>query len=122
MQVKVEEKTRFIEQAVDWARKKGFQNIRARLESLDSPSSFLKQSTNERIIPDATALDRDSKHYLEIALKTDSKQMQAGKWKFLATMASRKNGKLFLFAPHGHKAFAQRMVSQYQINAEVLSL
>lgn len=120
--ITIEEKKDYIEKAVEYAKTKGFKDFRANLDDYDSPKSFTKVSAGKEIQPDFTAKRRGKRHYFDIALKTDDIQPLITKWKLLYQLAEVKNSKLILFAPRGHKAFAERLTKQYKIPAEVLAL
>lgn len=111
-----------INKVVDWVKAKGFRTIKAKAEGFEDPSAFTRSETDRSFIPDVTAMRRDKKNYFEVALKTDDKKVAIRKWKLLSTIASMKNGKLFLFAPRGHKAFVERIVKERNLNAEVKSI
>ena len=69
---------------------------------------------------DATGVSRGRKSYFEIALKTEDVRRRISKWMLLSTMALMKGGKLFLFAPKGHKTFAEKVVKKHLLNAEII--
>lgn len=117
-----EEKIPFIEKAVEWVEKKGYSNIKAAVDGYEDPKSFTQSSTNDSIAPDITAVSMGRKCYFEIALKSSDKRQVINKWKLLSYLSSAKQGRLFIFAPHGHKAFAKRLIEANQIPAEILPL
>lgn len=117
-----EEKIPHLEKAVEWVEKKGYIDIKSRLEGYEDPKSFTQSSTNSTIAPDITAVAMGRKCYFEIALKSDDKRQIINKWKLLSFLSGAKQGKLFIFAPHGHKAFAKRIIESNQIPAEILPL
>ena len=112
-----------IERIVKWVKSKGYSDIKANVEGFDVPSSFSRSTDeDEPYIPDVTAVRGQQKHYFEIALKTEDPKRMVRKWKLLSTLAEMKNGKLHLFAPRGHKAFAERIVRERQLSADVVSI
>lgn len=111
-----------ISKIVDWVKAKGYRKIKAQVDGFDTPSSFTRSETEGSFVPDVTAMRRDRKNYFEVAIKSDDPKRVIRKWKLLSTIAAMKNGKLFLFAPRGHKAFAQRIVKERHLNAEVISI
>ncbi len=117
-----EEKIPYLEKAVEWVEKKGYLDIKATLEGYEDPKSFTQSSTNDSVSPDITAITMGRKCYFEIALKTSDKRQVVNKWKLLSYLSSAKQGKLYIFAPHGHKAFAKRIIENNQIPAEILPL
>ncbi|SRR5690554_825638 len=120
--IPVEEKHEYIEKAIEIAKSKGFKDFKASLDDYEAPKSFTKVSSDKEVLPDFTARRGGKKHYFDIALKTDNIQPLITKWKLLSQLAELKNGKLILFAPRGHKAFAERITRLYKVDAEVEAL
>ena len=112
----------YFERAIDWAKKRGFSNIKANHDEYESPAHFSRPGQDEPVIPDITGLRTGGKSYIEIATKTDNVNAKISKWKLLGTLAARKGGKLFLLAPRGHKRFAEEMVKDHNLNAEIKSI
>ncbi len=109
--------------AVQWAERKGFKKIRAKVDEYETPQSFYKPSTDKTVTPDITGVKMGIKSYIEIALKTDDKKAIISKWKLFGTLASRKGGKLYLLAARGHKSFTERMVHKHNLtNVTVVSI
>lgn len=109
--------------AIDWAKKRGFSNLKANHEDYDSPAHFSKPGEDDNpYVPDITGLRTGGKSYIEVALKTDNVSRKVSKWKLLSMLAARKGGKLFLLAPRGHKTFTETIVRDYNLNAEIRSL
>lgn len=120
--IPVEEKHEYIEKAIEIAKSKGFKDFKASLDDYEAPKSFTKVSSDKEVLPDFTARRGGKKHYFDIAFKTDNIQPLITKWKLLSQLAELKNGKLILFAPRGHKAFAERITRLYKVDAEVEAL
>ena len=114
--------TNYISSAIEWAQKKGFTQLKANHEDYESPSQFHKPDDETPFIPDITARKGDKKCYIEVATKTEDKGRMISKWKLLSTLAEMKGGKLFLLAPRGHKAFAERLLKKYNLQAQLRSL
>lgn len=114
--------TELYERAILWAKKHGFSNIKANTEDYEAPAGFTRKDQSDQYIPDISGSKLGGKSYVEIALKSEANDNQVSKYKLLSTMASIKSGKLYLLAPKGHKAFVDKMVKQYNISAEVVSI
>lgn len=114
--------TELYEKALHWAKKNGFSNLRANTDEYETPAGFTRKDSSDAYVPDISGSRRGGKCYVEIALKTEENANQVSKYKLLSTMASIKSGKLYLLAPKGHKAYVDKMVKQYNISAEVISL
>jgi len=112
------------EKAIEWVKRKGYSAVKANLDEFDKPASFKQPGEDEEsaITPDITAVMRGNKCYFEIVVKSEDKQQLVTKWKLLDRMASIKEGKFYLFTPHGNRAFASRLVKQHDINAVLVSL
>ncbi|MDX1476464.1 MAG: hypothetical protein R3301_02120 [Saprospiraceae bacterium] len=118
----MEKKKRLINKAVDWIRGRGFRKIRANVEDFETPTHYSAAAKDDVFVPDVTAVRRGKKSYVEIALKSGNIRRTISKWKLLSTLANRKGGKLFLLAPRGHKAFAERIVKTHHLRAQVVNL
>ena len=113
----------YLQAAVAWAEKKVVTDLKASLDGYEAPKSFFNRTANIQVEPDITfKTSNGGKHYTEIALKSEAEQDLVTKWKFLSTLASMKNGKLHLLAPKGHKMFTNKLVTDYNIDAQVHSL
>ena len=111
------------ETAIEYVKKKGYDKIRANAEGFDAPSTFRRaEEDGDILIPDITAVKSRRKSYFEIAMKDDDLDVAISKWKLISAVAGAQNGRLFLLAPHGHKAFAMRIVERHDIDAEVIAL
>lgn len=116
------ERDKYVKKAISWAEKRGFSNIKANFDGYESPKVYSKPNEEKPYIPDITATKTGGKSYVEIALKTDNVRRRISKWKLLNTLAAMKGGKLFLLAPRGHKAFVNRMLKKFNLNATVVSI
>ena len=113
----------YIKKAIYWARNKGIASIKANCEGFEQPSQFTNLTGEQPYIPDVTGKWLGNKFYVEIANKTKNKQRSASKWKLLSTLARTQGGKLFLLAPKGHKAFAERILKECNLsNAQLIYL
>lgn len=116
-------KETYYQKAINWATKRGWSNIKANQEGYEQPTQFNRSKDDETFVPDITGRRRTNKHYAEIALKTDTKRRVITKWKLLSTLAGMKGGKLFLLAPHGHRAFVDRILKRHQLtNVKLVTL
>lgn len=114
---KEELKKNYIEKAVAWIERKGYLEIKANIEGMEPPKSFTQRSKNELVNPDLTAKSLGRKFYFEIAMKTNDTKDLVTKWKLLSQLAAMKDGKLYLFVPHGHRSFAEKLVQKHKISA-----
>lgn len=115
-------KNDFFEKAIRWTKKKGFSGIKANFGEYEAPVQYTKPNEEDTFTPDITGKKRGGKSYFEIALKADNMERKVTKWKLLSTLSSLKGGKLFLLAPSGHKAFTERILKKYNLNAQLVYL
>ena len=116
-------KEKLFTRAIEWARKKGFERIRANQSDFEPPKALSRPGDDVHLIPDMTGILRGNKSYIEIADKDQNLVILATKWKLFCELASRKGGKLYLLAGKGHKTFANEMVKKYNLyNAKVVSI
>lgn len=111
-----------IENAIAWAKKKGFDRIKANHPDFDTPVQYTNPVQEEVYTPDITASKLGRKSYFEIAMKSDDIQRKITKWKLLSKLSAIKGGKLFLLAPSGHKAFTERILKTHNLMAQVVYL
>jgi hypothetical protein len=107
---------------VHWAKNRRFSNIKANLEGHEIPTAYTKPGEDVPYIPDATGVKLGIKSYFEVAMKSDDNERIIRKWKLLSTLAEMRNGKLYLFAPKGHKAFVMNVVKERNLHANVESI
>jgi hypothetical protein len=113
---KMGKKNKYFERAISWAKRRGLSGIRANYEEYETPTAFSKSGEEEAYVPDLTAKKLGRKFYIDIALKTDNVKRKVSKWKLMETLAKVKGGKLYLLAPRGHKAFAERLIEKYNFS------
>ncbi len=112
----------YLEKALTWVQQKGFFNIKAVHDDFETPSKFTKVGEEEPYVPNITGFLRGSKHYVEVATKSEDEGRVVSKWKLLSMVAANKGGRLYLLAPRGHKSFTQQLVKDHQITARVVYL
>lgn len=117
------DKSPYKETALDWATSKSKGEMKANFEGYEKPYAYSSQSSDKEVCPDITFENRrGGKSITEIALKVEDVQPLVTRWKLLGTMADMKRGNLYLLAPRGHKMFTKRLVDQYGINAQIVSI
>lgn len=118
-----EEYKELLKRAVNHISSRGFNTIKAELDGYECPTHYISQRDKKvNFCPDITAVNERGKYYFEIAKKTESIRELVSKWKLLETMAEMKNGKLNILVPYGQNRFAQELVAQHNINANLIKL
>ncbi len=106
--------------AITWASDRGFSNIKANFGDYERPTPYSRPKEDKPYIPDITGRKSGAKCYIEIANKEEDQKRSISKWKLLSTLAKLKGGKFFLLAPRGHKAYAERMLKKYRLDAHLI--
>lgn len=118
-----EEYKELLQRAINHITSRGFNTIKAELDGYEQPTHYKAQNdSNLNFCPDITAVNERGKFYFEIAKKTESTRELVSKWKLLETMAGMKNGKLNILVPYGQNRFAQELVAEHNINANLIKL
>ncbi len=112
------DKSKFMDKALEWIEKRNVESLKVNAEGYEKPSGFKSSRTPEPVVPDMTFIDRHgNKNYVEIAFKQEDFWHAVTKWKFLASMATMKKGKLHLLTPKGHKSFISKKIAEHDIKA-----
>ena len=115
-------KQTYVDQVANWARIRGFKDIKANAEGYEKPIAYGRQNDGQSFIPDVTGNQFDHKSYFEVILKTNDVDYLISKLKLLYQLASLSGGQLYLMAPKGHVPFAKSLVADSRITAEVINL
>lgn len=110
------------DKALKWIYDHKFYGVKAKVAPFDIPKTYHRKADNLSFTPDITALKGEKKSFFDIVLKKETRRRLAGKWRLMQELAARKGGKLYLFTPKGHYAFAERMINKFGINAQVVRL
>lgn len=115
-------KQAYIQQAVNWVKSRGFNNIRANAEGYPTPGGYGRQQDGQSFIPDVTANQFEQKSYFEVVLKNSPMDELVSKLKLLHQLSMLHGGQLYLLAPKGHLPFAKSIAAQSGITAELITL
>ena len=117
-----EEYKELLARAVHQIESRGFDKIRTDLDGYEAPTHYMAQEKKVSYSPDITATNNKGKFYFEIARKTESTRELVSKWKLLETMAELKNGQFNILVPYGQNRFAQELITEHKINANLIKL
>ena len=98
----------------------GYTEIKASIEGYDTPTALSGKGSEDRVVPDITALKRGGRWYIEVVRKDGEVEKTVSKWKLLSTLGKTRSGGLILFAPSGHFAFAERLIKKHDIPAQII--
>ncbi len=120
--VKSEKYQDSMEQAINYVKNLGFDEIKARFEEYDEPASLKMQNSDIEFTPDITATKYGSKFYFEIADRTEDQKEVISKWQLLSTLAKMKGGEFKVFVPYGSMKYTNDILKSKDITAEVVKL
>ena len=115
-------KEAYIQRVADWAKARGFNDIKANTEGYDKPITYGRQQDGEAFVPDVTGKQFEQKSYFEVILKTDDVNKLTSKLKLLGQLAAARGGSLYLMVPKGNLPFAKTLVTNTRITAEMVNL
>ncbi len=109
--------------AVQLLESKGYKNIKADLPDFEQPTKFIEKESEQAYAPDLTGQTLLGKDYFEIVDSKDKDENNViSRWKLFSNIARIKNGKFFLLVTHGYNAYVQKILKNYDIEANVLKL
>lgn len=111
-----------LEEAISKIKRRGYEQIQASIDPYEAPKPIVSTSSDLVFVPDVTAEKLGGKAYFEISKRGDDMTEVASKWKLLALMARMKSGVFKIFVPYGTMSFTQRVVSKYNIEAELIKI
>ena len=100
----------------------GYTEVRANIDGFETPSALSNKESEDRVVPDITALKRGGRWYIEVVRKDSDVEKTVSKWKLLSMLGKARNGGLILMAPSGQYAFAERLIKKHDISAKIIKM
>jgi len=100
----------------------GYTEVKANIEGFETPSALSNKESEDRVVPDITALKRGGRWYIEVVRKDSEVEKTVSKWKLLSMLGKARNGGLILMAPSGQYAFAERLIKKHDIHAKIIKM
>ncbi|MEP6647560.1 MAG: hypothetical protein ABJC12_10775 [Saprospiraceae bacterium] len=100
----------------------GYSEVKANIEGYETPSALSNKESEDRVIPDITALKRNGRWYIEVVRKDSEIEKTVSKWKLLSMLGKARNGGLILMAPSGQYAFAERLTKKHDIHCKIVKM
>ncbi len=105
---------------VTWVARNGYSEVKANIEGYETPSGLSNRDSEDKLIPDITALKRGGRWYIEVVRKDADAEKTVSKWKLLSILGKNKGGGLILIAPAGSFAFAERLTKKHDILVQII--
>ena len=111
-----------VEKVIQKVKRRGFEDIKASIDSYESPVKIISTSGDLAFVPDVTAKKYGNKAYFEISKRGGDAEQLASKWKLLSVLAELKRGVFKIFVPHGSMQHTLRIVNKHNIQAELIKI
>ncbi len=103
-----------------WVARNGYSEVRANIDGFETPSALSNKESEDKLVPDITAVKRGGRWYIEVVRKDGDAERTVSKWKLLSILGKSKGGGLILIAPAGSFAFAERLSKKHDIPAKII--
>ena len=105
---------------VTWVARNGYSDVKANIEGYETPSGLSNKDSDDKLVPDITAVKRGGRWYIEVVRKDADAEKTVSKWKLLSILGKNKGGGLILIAPAGRFAFAERLTKKHDIMVQII--
>jgi len=111
-----------LEESVHFLEKGGYKNIKVDMKGYDKPKSYHKVGCDDSLGPDIEAESGGKKHYFEISVKSERRQLLKSKWRFLDSLSRMKDYRFKIITRRGHYKFTQDMLDEMHLNKHPIHL
>ena len=111
-----------LEDSVHFLERSGYKNIKADMKGYDKPKSYHKVGSTDALGPDIEAESGGKKHYFEISVKSERRQLLKSKWQFLDTLSKMKDYRFKIITRRGHYKFTQDMLDELHLDKHPIHL
>ncbi len=122
IQIDRDENNTFLQQSIEYLENKGFENIKADMEGFETPKSYLKKGSEEKITPDIVAERQGIKHYFELSLKSKKPLLLKSKWRFLDVISRMRNQRFKIITTKGHYKFTNEMLDDLNLQKNLIKI
>ena len=111
---KVENKE-FLAKSISHLENQGFENIKADIDDYETPKSYIRKETGNKITPDIVAIKNGRKYFFDISLKSETPRLLKSKWLFLDTLSRMNSNRFRIITTKGHYSFTDTMLSDINL-------
>ena len=105
----------FLTKSIHHLERNGFENIKADLDEYETPKSYIRKHTGNRITPDIVAIKNGRKYFFDISLKSDTPRLLKSKWLFLDTLSRMNANRFRIITTKGHYSFTEAMLADINL-------
>lgn len=110
------ENTEILEKSIHHLEATGFEHIKADIEGYESPKSYVRKETGNKITPDIVAVKNGRKYFFDISLKSKRTRLLKSKWLFLDTLSRMKSNRFRIITTRGHYSFTDSMLEDINLS------
>ncbi len=114
-----QENTELLEKSIDHLEATGFENIKADVEGYETPKSYLRKGSDNKITPDIVAIKNGRKYFFEISVKSAKPRLLKTKWLFLDTISRMNSDSFRIITTKGHYKFTEDMLDDINLTNKV---
>jgi len=107
--------TAFLEKSINHLETQGYENIKADFGDYETPKSYIRKETGNKITPDIVALKNGRKYFFEISLKSEKPRLLKSKWLFLDTLSRMNSNRFRIITTKGHYSFTDAMLADINL-------
>ncbi|QCX01899.1 hypothetical protein FGM00_17925 [Aggregatimonas sangjinii] len=109
------ENKEFLTKSINHLESHGFENIKADIDDYETPKSYIRKETGNKITPDIVAIKNGRKYFFDISLKSDTPRLLKSKWLFLDTLSRMNANRFRIITTRGHYSFTDAMLSDINL-------
>lgn len=110
------ENTEILEKSISHLEATGFEHIKADIDGYETPKSYVRKETGNKITPDIVAVKNGRKYFFDISLKSERRQLLKSKWLFLDTLSRMKADRFRIITTKGHYSFTDAMLEDINLS------
>lgn len=110
------ENSEILKKSINHLEATGFEHIKADIDGYETPKSYLRKETGNKITPDIVAVKNGRKYFFDISLKSERRRSLKSKWLFLDTLSRMKANRFRIITTRGHYSFTDAMLEDINLS------
>lgn len=109
------ENKEILEKSINYLEAKGFEHIKADVDEHESPKSYIRKKSGNKVTPDIVAMKNGRKYFFEISLKSEKRKLLKSKWLFIDTLSRMNSNRFRIITTRGHYKFTDDMLQDINL-------
>lgn len=110
------ENSDFLKKSINHLEATGFENIKADIDGYETPKSYLRKESGNKITPDIVAVKNGRRYFFDISLKSEKRRLLKTKWLFLDTLSRMKSERFRIITTRGHYKFTDKLLEEINLS------